>query len=198
MKDIALRNGKPLNYSDIAAEIGVSSVTVKTWISVLVTSGIITLLEPFYTKQLKRLTHMSEIIFMDSGLASYLAGFESAFGLQSSEYAGSFLEAYIVSELIKGYHNNGMQTNFTYIRNKETEEIDLLIERDLILHPFEIKKTSNPKREMLKNFHMLDNINIEVGTGGLICLYDKLMPLDDKNYILPISSVIAPIQKPLK
>lgn len=198
MKDIALRNGKPLNYSDIAAEIGVSSVTVKTWISVLVTSGIITLLEPFYTKQLKRLTHMSEIIFMDSGLASYLAGFDSAFGLQSSEYAGSFLEAYIVSELIKGYHNNGMQTNFTYIRNKETEEIDLLIERDLILHPFEIKKTSNPKREMLKNFHMLDNTNIKVGAGGLICLYDKLMPLDDKNYILPISSVIAPIQKPLK
>lgn len=191
MKDVALRNGKPLNYSDIAAEIGVSSVTVKTWISVLITSGIIVLLEPFYTKQLKRLTHMPEIIFMDSGLASYLAGFETAFGLQTSEYAGSFLEAYVVSELFKGYHNNGLQTNFSYIRDKETEEIDLLIERDLTLHPFEIKKTSNPKKEMLKNFQMLDNISAKVGSGGLICLYDKLTALDEKNYILPISSVIA-------
>ena len=192
MKDMALRNGKPLNYSDIAAEIGVSSVTVKTWISVLVTSGIIVLLEPFYTKELKRLTHMPEIIFMDSGLASYLAGFESTMGLQSSNYAGSFLEAYIISELIKSYRNVGLQTNFTYLRNKETEEIDLLIERDLTIHPFEIKKTSNPKSEMLKNFRMLDNVDIKVGSGGLICLYDKLMPLDERNSILPISSIIAP------
>ena len=138
---------------------------------------------------------MPEIIFMDSGLASYLAGFETALSLQSSEYAGSFLEAYIISELIKGYRNAGFQVNFTYIRNKETEEIDLLIERDLTIHPFEIKKTSNPKYEMLKNFRMLENINIKVGTGGLICLYDKLMPFDNKNFILPISSVIAPFVK---
>ncbi|MBQ8985002.1 ATP-binding protein [Candidatus Saccharibacteria bacterium] len=191
MKDIALRNGKPLNYSDIAAEIGVSSVTIKTWVSILITSGIIVLLEPFYTKKLKRLTHMPEIIFMDSGLACFLAGFETVFGLQSSEYAGSFLEAYVISELVKGYRNNGLQTNFTYIRNKETEEIDLLIERDLVLYPFEIKKTSNPKPEMLKNFQMLDNVDSKVGVGGLICLYDKMMPLGEKKFVIPISSVIA-------
>ena len=192
LKDMALRNGKPLNYSDIAMEIGVSSVTVKTWVSVLIATGIITLLEPFYTKLLKRLTHMQEIVFMDSGLASYLAGFESVFGLQTSEYAGSYLEAYVIAELLKSYHNNGLQTNFTYLRNKESEEIDLIIERDLTLHPFEIKKTSNPKSEMIRNFRLLENMGGKVGKGGLICLYDKLLPLDEKNCILPIGSVINP------
>lgn len=192
MKNLALRNGKPLNYSDVAGEIGVSSVTIKSWVSVLLATGVITLLEPFYTKRLKRLTHMPEIIFMDSGLASYLVGLESAMSLQTSELAGPFLEAYVVSELLKGYRNNGLQANFSYVRDKETNEVDLLIERDLVLHPFEIKKTANPKREMLKNFQMLDNIGATVGNGGLICLFDKMMRLDEKNYILPIGSVIDP------
>lgn len=195
MKNLALRNGKPLNYSDIAGEIGVSSATIKTWVSVLLATGIITLLEPFYTKRLKRLTHMPEIIFMDSGLASYLVGFETAFGLQTSELAGAYLEAYIISELLKGYENNGLQKNFSYVRDKETNEIDLIIERDQVVHPFEIKKTSNPKREMLKNFHMLDDAGMKVGKGGLICLFDKMMQLDEKNYILPVGSVINPFNK---
>lgn len=195
MKDLALRNGKPLNYSSIASEIGVSSITIKSWVSVLLVTGVVTLLEPFYTKKLKRLTHMQEVIFMDSGLASYLAGFETAIGLQASEYAGSYLEAYVVSELFKGYRNNGLQTNFSYMRDKETNEIDLIIERDQVLHPFEIKKTANPKREMLGNFQRLDKIGVRVGEGGLICLFDKLMRLDEKNYILPVGSVINPLDK---
>ncbi len=194
MKNLALRNGKPLNYSDIAGEIGVSSVTIKAWVSVLLATGIITLLEPFYTKKLKRLTHMPEIIFMDSGLASYLVGFETALGLQTSELAGAYLEAYIVSELLKGYKNNGLQTNFSYVRDKETNEIDLIIERNQILHPFEIKKTANPKREMLKHFQMLDDIDTTIGDGGLICLFDKLMQLDERNYILPVGCVIDPLE----
>lgn len=49
----------------------------------------------------------------------------------------------------------------------------------------------NPKREMLKNFQMLNGLDAKIGAGGLICLYDKLMPLDEQNSILPISSVIA-------
>jgi len=194
MKNLALRNGKTLNYSDIAVEIGVSSATIKAWTSVLIATGIIILLEPFYTKKLKRLTHMQEIIFMDSGLASYLAGFDSATGLQASELAGSFLESYIISELIKGYKNNGLQVNFSYARDKETNEIDLIIERDQILHPFEIKKTSNPKREMLKNFQMLNKTGNTLGKGGLICLFDKIIQFDENNYVLPISSVINPGQ----
>ena len=49
---------------------------------------------------------------MDSGLASYLVGFETALNLQSSEYAGSFLESYIIAELIKSYRNSSLRIDF--------------------------------------------------------------------------------------
>lgn len=190
MRSVAIRNGKPLVYADIASDVGVTANTIKEWISVLVASRIIYLLEPYYNNKIKRLTHMSKIVFMDSGLASYLAGFTSASELKLSTHSGNFLEAYIVSEIIKSYDNVGMPLDISYFRNKETEEIDLIITKNGKIYPLEIKKTSNPTRSMMKNFDVLEKNGIKLGTGGIICLYDKLLPLDEKNYIIPVGSVI--------
>lgn len=158
--------------------------------SVLVNTGLVYLLEPYSSNELKRLTHMPKIIFMDTGLACYLANWESARALQLSEESGRFLESYIVSEIIKGYENKGLKLDITHLRNKETDEIDLIIRKNNTLYPLEIKKTSSPKKEMMKNFKYLENVTEKVGTGGIICTYDTLMKIDEKNYIIPISSVI--------
>ena len=46
------------------------------------------------------------------------------------------------------------------------------------------------KKELKKLIVHLEKVNMKLGVGGIICLYDKLMKLDDNNYIIPISSVI--------
>ncbi len=158
--------------------------------SVLVNTGLVYLLEPYSSSELKRLTHMPKIIFMDSGLACYLANWESARTLQLSNDSGRFMESYIISEVIKSYNNQGKRIDITHLRNKETEEIDLIIRKNNTLYPLEIKKTSTPRKSMLKNFSFLENMNEKIGTGGIICTYDRLMKLDENNYIIPISSVI--------
>lgn len=190
MRVIAMRNGKTLVYEDVASDIGVSAHTIKSWISVLVTSGIIYLLEPYHNKKIQRLTHMPKIIFMDSGLACYLAGFTSAKELQISKESGNFFETYVVSEIIKQYENNGVPLNITHFRNKETEEIDVLIEKNMTIYPIEIKKTSTPKREMLKNFDYLTKNGVKVGNGGIVCLCDKLIKVEENRNYIPVSSVI--------
>lgn len=190
MKDVAIRTGTTLNYSDIANDVGVSVNTIKEWISVLVSTGIIYLLEAYSSNKLKRLTHMPKIIFMDMGLACYLANWESAKELQLSEMSGHFFESYVISELVKSYDNQGIRLDISHFRNKETEEIDLIIFKNNTLYPLEIKKTANPRKEMMKNFKYLEKVNMKIGNGGIICLYDRLMKLDENNYIIPISSVI--------
>lgn len=190
MRAIAIRTGTTLNYSNISDEVGVTDKTIKAWISVLLSTGIIYLLEAYSTSQIKRLTKMPKIIFMDMGLACSLSNFESARALQLSKEAGRFFESYVISEIIKGYNNKGIKLDIMHLRNKETEEIDLVIRKNNILYPVEIKKTSTPKKEMLKNFMFLENLNEKVGNGGLICTYDKLMKLNGKNFIIPIASVI--------
>ena len=190
MISIASRNGEQLNYSNIASEIGISDKTVKTWLNILINSGIVYLLEPFMNTKLKRITHMPKIIFMDSGLCSYLAGWDNARQLQLSENSGHYLETYIISEIIKSYNSNGQEPKISYYRDKEKNEIDLIIEKNNKIYPFEIKKTGNPTKSMIKNFEKLNGINKTVETGGIICCYDELIHLDEKNLIIPISSVI--------
>lgn len=187
---MATRNGEQLNYSSIALDAGVSVPTIKRWISILVTAGLIYLLEPYMSTELKRITHIPKIIFMDSGLACFLAGWTSFSELQNSSASGHFLEAFIISDIIKSYNTQGLKPNLSYYRNKEKEEIDLIIYQNNTLYPFEIKKTALPNKSMIKNFVKLQQGNKKVGTGGIICFYDNLTKLDENNYIIPISSVI--------
>jgi len=190
MVSVATRNGEQLNYTNIANEIGISDKTAKSWLDILINSGIVYLLEPFMSSKLKRITHTPKIIFMDSGLCSYLAGWESARDLQLSEVSGHYLESYIISDIIKSYNFSGKEAKISYYRDKEKKEIDLIIEKNNIIYPFEIKKTANPNQSMIQNFKILDDTKKEVGSGGIICFYDDLIHLDDKNYIIPISSII--------
>lgn len=190
MVSVATKNGEQLNYSNIASEIGITDKTVKSWLNILVNSGIIYLLEPFMNTKLKRITHMSKIIFMDSGLCSYLAGWNSARDLQLSECAGHYLETYVISEIIKSYNAIGQEPQISYYRDKEKNEIDLIMEKSNKIYPFEIKKTGNPTKSMIKNFEKLNGVNKQVCAGGIICCYDELIHLDEKNFIIPISSVI--------
>ncbi len=186
---MASRNGEQLNYTNISNELGISDKTVKSWVNILVTSGIIYLLEPYMSSKLKRITHKPKIVFMDSGLCSYLVGWESARDLQLSSSSGHFLETFVISEIVKSYNAIGEEVNISYYRDKDKNEIDLIFYKNNKLFPFEMKKTSNPTKEMIKNFEKLKS-DKEVGTGGIICFYDELIHLDDNNYIVPISSVI--------
>lgn len=190
MVSVASRNGEQLNYSSISKEVGIADKTVKSWLNILITSGIVYLLEPYMSTKIKRITHIPKIVFMDTGLCSYLAGWTSARDLQLSSTAGHYLETYIVAEIVKSYNAIGVDPKISYYRDKEKKEIDLIFYNNNKLYPFEIKKTADPNRSMINNFKMLDDVGKEVAPGGIICFYDRLMHLDEKNYIIPISSVI--------
>ena len=153
---VASRTGEQLNYTALALDAGVTVPTSKAWLSILVSSGLVYLLEPYLSSELKRLTHIPKIIFMDTGLACFLAGWESAKELQLSSNAGHYLETFIISEIIKSYNARGIKPNISYYRDKEKNEIDLILYKNNTLYPFEIKKTASPNKTMIKNFEKLN------------------------------------------
>ena len=195
MITVASRNSEQLNYTNIANDVGISDKTAASWLNVLVSSGIIYLLTPYKSTKEKRVNHMPKIIWMDSGLCSYLSGYNDPRELQSSSSSGHYLESFIISEIIKSYRSAGITPNISYFRNKKKNEIDLVFYENDKLYPFEIKKTAEPTINMLNNFESLNDCKKEVMPGGIICFYNKLMHIDKKNYILPISSVINIIEK---
>ena len=99
--------------------------------------------------------------------------------------AGSFFENFVIIEIIKSYYNNGeLRPPLYFYRDKEKNEIDLIIEQNGQLHPIEIKKSATPTKEMISNFKVLEKLG-NVGEGGLICMYDKVINFNEKNKVIP-------------
>lgn len=191
MRLLAASTGQMLNYSRIANEIGKSVDTIKNWVSILKTSGIVYLLQPYYNNFNKRIVKTPKIYFMDTGLVSYLTGWYTAEQLQFGAMSGSILETFVVSEIIKSYYNKGYDDfGFSYYRDKDMNEIDLIIDNNGVLYPIEIKKTGNPNKQDIKAFVKLEgNGQKAVGEGGIICMADTIRYLTPTNRVIPLKYI---------
>ncbi|MBU4486440.1 MAG: DUF4143 domain-containing protein, partial [Candidatus Delongbacteria bacterium] len=185
----AARTGGLLNMSDLARDADIAPNTAKSWLSILKISGIIYLLEPYFTNISKRLVKSPKLYFLDTGLCTYLTGWSSPETLELGAMSGAMLETWILIEILKSYWHNGRTGNFFYYRDKDMNEIDLLIESDGTIYPIEFKKTASPRKEHIKHFHLLEKLNIPIGEGGVICLCDNYLPIEENIWSIPVSLI---------
>lgn len=188
---LAVRCGELLNINALANEVEISSDTIKRWLSILQTSGIIYLLEPYSNNMLKRVVKTPKVYFYDSGLVCYLARWTSADTARTGAQAGNIYENFIVAEILKSHFNAGKTISSIYFyRDRDQREIDLVIEEDGKLYPVEIKMTGNPTKAMGKNFKALDNIpNKERQPGIILCQYERKTYLANDIIALPIEYI---------
>ena len=188
MQYIAVRTAQELNYSTIAKEIGVNSKTIKNWISILESSGIIYLLQPFSSNLSNRIIKAPKLYFMDTGLCSYLAKYPNPKTLEIGALSGAIFETFVVSEMIKNFTSHGLdpKMNLYYYRDKDQKEVDLLyIEGDTI-YPIEIKKGISPNNPD-KNFAILNKYSNDIATGIVICMTEKLQPINRNCWLCPVT-----------
>ncbi|MGI6090122.1 MAG: ATP-binding protein [Saccharofermentanales bacterium] len=183
---MAARTGQELKYGDIAGAIGVSAPTAKSWISILESSGVIFILRPYYSNLTKRLVKTPKVFFMDTGLAAYLCRWPNAATLESGAMDGAFFETYAVSEIVKSYYNAGKPVDLFYYRDIDKKEIDLLIVEGDKIYPIEIKKSKQPSKPD-KNFGVLQQFDMEVQPGIVLCMSDELVPYNRESWYCPIS-----------
>jgi len=191
VSSVAARTGQELNLSDIGKDVGIDAKTVDHWLSLLVSSGLVFLLQPYSKNTIKRIVKRPKIYFMDTGLACYLSLWNNPRVLEQSAMAGAMFETYVVSEIIKQYLNKGIdvRSRLAYYRDSNGKEIDLVILENGVLYPVEIKKAADPGKDALKNFTVLETLPDEIGEGAVICLSSMIYPLDAKNQVVPIGAV---------
>lgn len=189
MTAIASRTSQMLNLSSVANEVGISAPTADRWLSILISSNIVYLLQPYYNNITKRAVKTPKLYFLDTGLAAYLTKWNTPEVLEAGAMAGAFFETFVVAEILKSNYNAGvLEPAFYYYRDKDAKEVDILIEQNGTLYPVEIKKTSNPGKKHIDNFLVLEKIKgVKVGTGGVICMYEKSVRLNDKNVTIPVT-----------
>lgn len=190
MQYIAVRTAQELNYTTIAKEIGVDSKTIKNWISMLEASGIIYLLQPFSSNLSNRIIKSPKLYFMDTGLCAYLAKYPNPETLEVGALSGAIFETFVVSEIIKNFTNHGVdpKMNLYYYRDKDQKEVDLLYLEGDTIYPIEIKKGISPNNPD-KNFNVLNKFSTDVAPGVVICMTNKLQPINRSCWLCPVSLI---------
>lgn len=188
MRSAAARTGQQIVYSDLARDAEVSPNTAKAWISIMETTGIISLLYPYSTNSIKRLTKTPKLYFMDTGLCSWLAGWGDSVSLMNSPFAGAILETYVYGQLMRSFCHNGFRPQLYFFRDaRGTAEVDFLLIQNGGIYPMEVKRSSSPTAADLKHATKIPTGMYELRPGIVFCTAERAYALENKHSAFPIS-----------
>jgi len=172
---LAGRIGQILNLSSLANDVGVSSTTLKEWLSVLEASFIISRLNPFFENIGKRVVKSPKIYFTDVGLASYLLGIESPNVAARDPLIGNLFENLVVIEALKTRLNAGREPELYFYRDNKGTEVDLLFRTNRQIIPIEIKSAMTFHADFTEGIARFRKITPHAQKGFVIYA-GKLMP----------------------
>lgn len=89
----------------------------------------------------------------------------------------------------KLYSYSRDKANLTYYRDSNAKEIDVIVEENGRVHPLEIKKSANPDRREVRKYELLDKTAFDRGSGGIVCMCEEVMPIDEKNCFIPCNLI---------
>ncbi len=155
LRATALRTGSLLNYADLARDTGISPNTAKNWVSLLVTSGILSLVEGWYANPSSRLVKSPKAYFNDSGILCSLLGIRSREAMLNSPLFGGIWETWCFAQLRTWLVNRGLFAgNVHYWRTKEGKEVDFLVAGESAFYAFECKTRELPAESDGRNMDL--------------------------------------------
>lgn len=155
---LAGRVAQILNMEEIGGEIGISSHTVKEWISILEASFIIFRLPPYFENFGKRIIKSPKLYFNDVGLAAYLLGIQNVTQLTRDPLRGKLFENVVILELKKHRLNQGLDPFLFYYRDVQKNEVDVIYKKGHELVPIEIKSSKTYHPEFTEKLHFFQDL----------------------------------------
>jgi predicted AAA+ superfamily ATPase len=152
------RAGQLLNLNAMANECGITQPTAKAWLSVLESSYIVFLLQPYYKNFNKRIIKTPKLYFYDTGLLAHLLRIADADKLRLTEQKGMLFENMIIGEKLKQNYHQYLQQELYFWRDAAGKEVDLLILNDEGLDLYEIKSTQTITTPLFEGLNFLSGL----------------------------------------
>lgn len=168
MKLLAGRVGQIINYNSLANDTGVSTKTIKNWLSLLEASFIIYKLSPYFENFGKRSIKSPKYYFTEIGLLSFLLGIHKVDQVTRDPLVGQIFENLVIIECLKAQLNQGQFPNMYFFQDSNGNEIDLLLGKGRVLECFEIKASSTYHSSMSRNLNRIKQLNPHIKKTGLI------------------------------
>jgi predicted AAA+ superfamily ATPase len=149
------RTGQELNMSNLAADVGASVNTIKSWISVLEASYLAKLIPAWHPNARKQVVKAPKLHFLDSGLVCHLLGIREAGQLALHPLRGAIFESWMVSEILKARLNQGLAPECFHYREARGPEVDLMVRGAAGWQLVEAKSAQTLNQEFFQHLHSL-------------------------------------------
>ena len=185
---VAGRVGQLVNYTSLSNDIGVSSTTIKDWISALIASFVLFELPPYHENISKRLLKSPKLYFTDTGLASYLLGLRNAEQVSHDPLRGGLFENMVILDIMKQKLNGGEKPDIFFYRDTHGNEVDLIVREGHRLVPIEIKSSCTFNEDFVKGiFHFNRTVGEKSDPGMVFYNGDRRFVFHDVVVRNPLS-----------
>jgi len=186
LRACALRSAQLLNRAELARDVGISGSTAAIWLSLLVRSGLVWLLEPWFSHGTRRLSKSPKLFVADTGLLAWLLGLASSEDLLRSPLCAALWETAVLSELRRDLSLRPLSAQLAFWRDR-SREVDVLLERGGRFWLADCKWTASPASGEARRLRQLA---AELPEGcvqdlAVICRASHRHPLGDGVQALP-------------
>jgi len=165
---LAGRVGQIVNLASLSNDVGVSTTTIRSWLSVLKASYVVFELPPFFENIRKRVIKSPKIFFTDVGLATFLLGIHTEQQASRDPLCGSLYENLIIADIVKGALNKGIRPEIYFFRDSHGNEVDLLIREKGVMTPVEIKSAGTFSVDFVKGVERFRALGITRVSAGVV------------------------------
>ncbi len=154
----AARAGQLLNLNSLANECDISHPTAKSWLSLLESSYLVFLLQPYHQNFNKRIVKSPKLYFYDTGLLNFLLGIRTSSNLEIDRLKGNIFENMIVAEFQKRNYHEYLLQEYHFWQDSNGNEVDILTKTDSGFEVFEVKATQTISSDLFKQLDRFEDI----------------------------------------
>jgi predicted AAA+ superfamily ATPase len=175
----AFSQGEMVNYTNIAADCGVSAVTIKEYFQILEDTLLGYFIPVYQRKPKRRVVKAPKFYFFDLGVANNLI--HRGRIEKGSELFGHAFESFIFQELIAHRHYSGLEYLISYWRTATQIEVDFILGYNEVA--IEIKSSNNITSKHLSGLKAFKE-EYEVKKAIVVCT-EPLPRIVDTILVLP-------------
>jgi predicted AAA+ superfamily ATPase len=193
LRVLANHSGQLTNFTQIGGQIGLDDKTTSKYIGILEQLFLVRRVEPWFRSRLKRLVKTPKLHFLDTGLLGALMGVTAERIAKDRSVFGALLETFVFAEVLKHVSWSGESYALYHYRDKDQDEVDLVIETDRgALIGLEIKAGATVNADDFKGLRKLASACGDDFKQGIV-LYDgkMVLPFGGRLFAAPISCLWA-------
>lgn len=193
LRACALRSANLLNRADLARDVGIAPSTANAWLSVLQASGLVTLLEPWFSNRTKSIIKSPKLYLADTGLLCALLNVRTTEALLASPSAGAIWETFVFAQLRHRERWAGRAGSLFFWRDR-TREVDFVCDIGGRVELFEAKWTEVPSASDAANLrHARAAFGSRiVAASAIVARPFNAFPIDDLTRAVRVHDLVAP------